>query len=824
MTHSNQRARFMGAVSAAVLSAAMTGGAAQAAEANASAADQHGTIAEVVVTGERREVKLQKFPSAVAAMTSQKLESTGAQNFYDLQAQTPSLNIVETGTANRFINIRGVGVSVSTPFQYAGVPLHVDGMYIPNSAAFIRDTYFDVDRVEIYRGPQGTFAGQNSTGGAVFVVTKSPQFDKFGAQIQQLVGNYDWFQTQGYVNLPINQTMAARIGFNSERRSSFYKNYGGADPYGSHQAVSNTPGNVDVMTLRPQLRWRPNDRLDVRLEYLYNLENDDGPAQVRGKPNTFNDPKQLIDPWSLHYDVPQVYKSTIHRGILNVQYQLTDEVQLKTVTGGQYQKTHFVLDADSSTPFLPDAYAATTSYVAQSFNDFKDVYNYWFQEVDLVGNQGPLKWTLGGIAFNEIDWLYNHTPTYNRNNCATPAQPLCTTHDVVNGGSDLDYHQSFRSYAAFADASYQLLPQLQLTAGLRYTTYKVDLVPGSTVRSSVPPNALSACGTASPTDKTVNPCNVFGEGKFSRFTGRVAVDWTPTKDINLYATFSQGMKPGAFFSQFTLQESHETQIANGETQYKSETVRNYEAGIKAVWFDRRLRTNVSGFYEDYRDYQANFVIPGTIIPRAFNIPKSRIAGAEAEVEGVFGDLRATVTGAYVNSRILSDSKVNVTGNYLAPGCPSGPPPLSANCLATAAASNLTLTYGGVGPTGPFYTFDPKGRPLNYAPNWTLNASLEYDIHLPNGVLTPRLQYAYISQQWVSLFHASQDSMPEHHTFDFRLAYKGPEHWRVEGFVTNLTNALYVAGVVPAANAANASGGAVNLGAPRQFGMRVQYTY
>ena len=820
MKRTNERARLMGAVSAAVLASAMTGGMAQAAEAS----DHGGTVTEVVVTGERRETKLQKVPESVAAVTSQKLENTGVQNFYDLQAQTPSLNIVETGTANRFINIRGVGVSVSTPFQYAGVPLHIDGMYIPNSAGFTRDTYFDVDRVEIYRGPQGTFAGQNSTGGAVFVVTKSPQFDKFSAQIQQLVGNYDWYQTQGYANLPINDTLAARIGFNVERRSSFYRNDGGGNPYGSNQVATNTPGNLAVMSMRPQLRWRPNDRLDVRLEYLFNYESDDGPAVVRTRPNTFSDPKQLIDPWVLHYDVPQQYKNTLQRGILNAQYQLTDDLQLKSVTGGQYLKTHFVLDADAYTPFAPDLYNPAT-YVGQSFNDFKDVYNYWFQEVDLVSTgQGPLKWTLGGIVFNEVDWLYNHTPGYNRLNCATATQPLCTTPSVVNSGSDLNYHQRFRSYAGFVDASYMVLPTLQLTAGLRYTDYRVQLVPGSTVRSSAPPYALATCGTVSVTDKTPNPCNVYGEGKFSRFTGRVAVDWTPVQDISLYATFSQGMKPGAFFSQFTLQESHDTQVANGQTQYKSETVRNYEAGIKTFLFDRHVRANLSGFYEDYRDYQANFVIPGTIIPRAVNVPKSRIVGAEGELEAAFGGSRLTANVAYINSRILSDSTVNVTGNYLAPGCPAGPPPLSAGCLATAAASNLVLTYGGVGPTGPFWTFDPKGRPLNYAPNWTFNASLEHDFRLPNGTLTPRLQYAYISQQWVSLYHASQDSMPEHHTFDFRLTYKAPENWRVEGFVTNLTNELYVAGVVPGANVANASAGAVNLGPPRQFGMRVQYTY
>lgn len=809
----------------------------------ASAAEQ----ADVVVTASRRDQALQKVPTAVSAVTNEKLEKAGIQYFVDVANVTPSLNITESA-GGRFINMRGIGIAVSTPFQTAGVPLHVDGLYIPNSGFFGRDPFFDLDGVEVYRGPQGTFAGQNSTGGAIFLRTKAPQFDDFGFQIQQLVGNYQWLQTQGWVNMPINSQLAARLSFDTETRHSFFKNLGpGGTGVGSsgNYSITNRPGNLNRQILRGQLRFAPNDKLDIKLKADYTHDYTDGNANTRAAPLSFNNPSLLINPWTMNLDVPQSSKLDLYRGTLNVLYHATDWFDVKVVAGGQYYRNLTIVDTDGTSPFVTPVYAPGP--INQSISHFKTADNYWFGEMDLVSTHpGKLHWVVGATGFKQTTEQFSETSSYALNNCGTG----CTS--WLNGtltGSWLDYYQKGNSWAVFGEATYDITDQLQLIAGGRWTYYQINLVPPTQIVTAAPPHTpfiQGACGNPAAPAAAIYPCYVFGSGTYDRFSGRVALNWYPTSDITVYATFSQGMKPGSFNSQFTLnQPTRDAQgnpIAANPPQYNSETLRNYEGGVKTRLFDRHVVLNVNGFYNDYRDYQASFAIPGTVIPRSINIPKARSYGIEFETHASLGDFRLDVTAAYLNTKILNglpagSTGLNVTSNYYAINCPNAVQ-FYALCPAGAIPSGINTYVPTTGAKAA--VFDPTGEPLNFAPKWTVNGAIEYDIHLPVGMLTPRLQYQYTDSQWASLYHASQDFHPSHHTLDFRLTYQAPEHWRVEGFITNMTDELYIAGVAPAAPTVtcvgpptctappgvvtNTSTGSVGLGAPRQFGMRIQYTY
>ncbi len=819
--------------------AAAADGAKSAADAAKPAATEEGTV---IVTAGRREQALQKVPTAVSAVTTERLEKAGIQYFADIANVTPSLNITEGGGV-RYINMRGIGIAVSTPFQTAGVPLHVDGLYIPNSGFFGRDPFFDLDGVEVYRGPQGTFAGQNSTGGAIFLRTKAPQFDDFGFQLQQLVGNYQWLQTQGWLNMPINEHVAARLSFDTETRHSFFTNLGpgntgvGASP---NYAAINRPGNLNRQVLRGQIRVAPNDRLDVKFKADLTHDYTDGNANVRAAPLSFNDPTKLINPWRFNLDVPQSAKLDLYRGTLNVLYHATNWFDVKLVGGGQYYRNLTLTDTDGTSPFLTPVYAPGP--INQSISHFKTADNYWFGEMDLVSTSaGKLHWIAGATGFKQTTEQFSETSSYALNNCGAG----CTS--WLNGpltGSWLDYHQKGNSWAVFGEATYDFNEHFQLIAGGRWTYYQINLVSPTTILNA----AVNAQGGHDVvTSSCANtPCNVFGTGTYDRFTGRVAMNWFPTSDITVYATFSQGMKPGSFNSQFTLGQPT---VVNGQPspanppQYNSETLRNYEGGFKTRLLNHHLVLNLDGFYNDYRDYQASFAIPGAgPIPRSVNIPKARTYGVEFETHLSEGDFRVDVTAAYLNSKILNglpagSTGLNVTSNYYAINCPNAVQ-FYALCPAGAIPAGINTYVPTTGAKAP--VFDPTGEELNFAPQWTVNGAIEYDIHLPTGILTPRIQYQYVGSQWASLYHASQDFQPSHHTVDLRLTYQAPEHWRVEGFVTNLTDELYVSGVLPAAPTVtcvgpptctappgvvtNASVGSIGLGAPRQFGMRIQYTY
>lgn len=761
---------------------------AQAQPAQAGERRNTSALEEIVVTAQRRDENLQDVPVAVSALSTGDLQDAGVQNFADLQALTPALAISD-GPGGRYLNIRGVGIGVGTPFQSAGVPLHIDGMYITRSEFFIREAYFDLEGVEVYRGPQGTFAGQNSTGGAIFVRSNQPNFDGFSGSIEQTVGDYEWFQTRGFLNLPISDVWAGRIAYNWERRDPFIEDRGrGGTGLGSVPAVDNThqPGNINRRSLRGILRYKPSDALDVRMRYDFYNDQNDGDANVRTVPLTFNNPDAVPDPRHINYDFPTYGKVTVHRGIVNVQWQASDALMFKTVSGYQALESLAGADTDGTSPyvdyqpltpgdqFAPQAYAAT-----RIRNDA------FFQEFDLLSTSGSsMQWVVGVVGLAEHTPLFNTSGNYNVDNCGAG----CTTYDMLSGGSWLIYNQRHRSAAVFGEITYDFSDEMEFVLGGRYTYDKIELKRGSSARSAIPPNnPIPACGGGSLCD------DLFGVGKFEEPTGRIGINWYPggTRDTTVYLTLNRGFKPGGYQTALTLGSQPGP---NGHPPYRSEILTAYESGLKKVFFDDHLRANFTGFYYDYEDWQASFRIPGQNIPRSQNMPKVEAYGGEIELQSAFNSLRLNANVSHTYSKVTKgpNQPLVIPANTFGPGSPAG-------------------------------TYSPVGLPLNYSPEWSWNASAEYDFGFDHGVLTPRLQYSHVDAQWIGLYHASQDFFPGHDVLDFRLAYKADQSWRVEGFVTNLTDELYVVGVASGPNTTPYING-MALGAPRQYGVRVQYDF
>jgi iron complex outermembrane receptor protein len=772
--------------------------------------DGTAVLEEVVITSQRRTESLQSVPVAVSALGTEQLQEAGVQTFTDLQAVTPSLAVVD-GPGGRYINIRGVGISVGTPFQTAGVPLHLDGMYVTRSELFIRDAYYDLERVELYRGPQGTFAGQNSTGGAIFLVANQPNFDGFSGNVQQTLGNYEWFQTQGAFNLPISEKWAARVALNWERRDSFTQNLGPqGSGFGSFAPILDgealEPGNLNRRSFRGIVRYKPSDRFDMRLRYDFVNDETDGDANPRATPGTFNDPDAVLSPRTISLDFPTYSNTSVHRAILNLEWRFSDSMLMKSVSGHQALESHAGIDTDGTSPYVASPFLPPASpFPAQSFGVLRTRDDYWFQEFDLVSTtDGPLQWVAGIVGLTQHTPIFNTAGNYSVGNCtpaATPANPTpapCTTFHILtpaNPGNWLQYNQKHESAAAFGEVTYNFNDAFQLIVGGRYTYDSIELKEGSSVRSALPPNPLlNSCG---------GPCNVYGIGEFEKATGRVAFNWFPggSKDTTVYLSYNQGFKPGGYQTQFTLG------AAGPQPPYKEETLKNHELGVKTEMFGGRVRTNLTGFFGEYQNYQASFRIPGQQIPRSQNMPESEIYGGEVEVQGVFGDFHFNVNAGYTHTEITDGQLVVIPNNNFGAGNPTAP-----------AGTPTCVQVGGVLPC-----IVTNGLPLNYAPEWTYNASIEYDFRFGDATLTPRLQYSFIDDQWVQLFHASQDLIPGHDLLDFRLTYRPRENWRIEGFVTNLTDELYVAGQ---------AGGPINtpylnslsLGAPRQYGARIQFDF
>ncbi|MEO8315410.1 MAG: TonB-dependent receptor [Pseudomonadota bacterium] len=831
------------------------------------------SLQEVVITAGRRQEDLQDVPVAVAALTAEALVESGVQDFSDLQALTPNLAVSEGIGGNNFVNIRGVGIGVSTPFQSAGVPLHIDGMFIPRSESFLKDAYFDLERVELYRGPQGTFAGQNSTGGAIFITAQQPKFNLFEATTQQTIGNYNWFKTEASANLPINDVLAARMAVNVENRDGFTPNRGAqSQGFGSTPAAKHgvgDPGSLDRMSLRGILAYKPTEDLQFRLRYDHVDENGEGQASFRTKQDAFNDPK-LIDTSYVERDFNSFSSLKVDRYMLNGEYQINDGMLLKSITGYQKYISDTGADGDATTPFVAPVTGcaggttvATGSLrnqlgaaVGSCLQSFASVYNpdkYKTQELDLVSTtKSPLQWVVGGVVVEQKSQILNHGGNYITDpnvlfapSATTLAQ--ANTNLVAPGpnsstGSELNYFQEHSSWGAFGQATYDISPKWQAIAGARYTRDKIELVPGSTVRFTTGVNpatlspaqtaavgsgyttvaqyfqgeygdaALQSCGTIIVSGVSVpSPCNVYGIGKFSQATGRLALNYFASEDVTFYGSVSTGFKPGGYTTQFTVGAS------GPQPSYKEETLLDYEAGMKATMFDGHLRVNVNGFYEIYDDYQASFRISASPVPRSINMDKATIKGFEFQTSALLGNFTIDGSVGYTDSEI--------TKNALAPIIPAseyGPNMPTATGTGTPAGIPTAACPAGVASTS--VCLNVVGLPLNFSPKWTGNIQVAYHFAFANGAtLTPRLIYSYVDDQWVQLFHGSQDFLPSHTKLDFRLAYDAAESWRIEAFATNLTNEEYPTGV-SAGPATAPFEGRLTVGAPRQIGVRVGYTF
>jgi iron complex outermembrane receptor protein len=212
-----------------------------------------------------------QVPIAASVISGTELTARGVSNLDDLGNLAPALN-VQNQQALSYVNIRGVGLQTTNPTTSSGVANYSDGFFIPHETA-IADAYYDVGQIEVLRGPQGTLVGQNSTGGAIFVNSVRPSFDRLTGFLQQTFGDYGYTQTQGAVNVPVSDHLAIRIAENVYRKDSFYDDI---NVGGSALTAGLQPGDVASQSGRIAIKWQPNSDLDIYLKYESATRNGDG--------------------------------------------------------------------------------------------------------------------------------------------------------------------------------------------------------------------------------------------------------------------------------------------------------------------------------------------------------------------------------------------------------------------------------------------------------------------------------------------------------------------------------------------------------------------
>jgi len=700
----------------------------KAADATSEGAANSDALEEVVVTAERRAEDPQKMSVSVIALTSEDLQVHGVQNVQNLQFLTPSLSFVDEGNV-KFINIRGVGLNEGAPNQTDGVASHIDGSYVAQVFT-VDDAYFDLASVEVLRGPQGTYEGQNAEGGAIFVNTKAPSLAGLDGFAKFKIGSYADRETEAAVNLPVSDKLAFRVSGQNETRDSYTTNLG---PFGGATSApldTNQPGNLNRVLGRAQVLYEPMDGLDIRLIYQYSNRTTDG------FPYILNTPAGLANPRTVSYDFPESYNVKYQRTTGIVDWKINDDVKVHVVSGYQTTDQYIASDTDLTSPYVSPSTPQSTNTI--QIHDW-----YSTNEVDLIStSSSPFQWTAG---VTELDY---HQPFTLQ---STSYNPPGTTYDP-NSGLVLNFHTFRKNEAAFGEVSYKFSPQWDIKVGGRYNYDHTGIEEGSYL---TPPLPAPAGGPLGLVRVPVGP----NEPTYHAGTGRVVLDFQPDGQNLIYATLSRGYKPGGWTPD----------IGGPPTPtnvYKAEYVVNTELGWKATMLDSHLRTAIDVFHMNFQNYQATVATdpnnPATSVTT--NVEGTKIKGLEAQVQALMGPV--TLEGGLS----LLDAKYGNLAIFETPGIigPNNP----------AAPSLINL----------------NGREVDYAPKVSGNLGASYTVDVGQGKLVPRLDWSYQGRQWTSFFEAPWQQIPSRELLDFRIAYDPKPAWRFEGYVTNITNKLYAVGI------------------------------
>jgi iron complex outermembrane receptor protein len=456
------------------------GGAASAQTTTAS--DDGGKLKEVVVTAERRTSNLQTTPISATVVTGADLAKSGVITVDSLQFVAPSITVNNFGQGNDF-NIRGIGKAEHNSQTTTGVIVYRDGV-ATFPGYFQEEPYYDIASVEVLRGPQGTFVGQNATGGAVFITTNNPIIDGgYHGYIAGQVGNYSDLATQGALNLPINDTLAARVAFNLEGRDSFYTVTG---------PNHGNPGDVRDGSIRFSLLWKPADNFSVLFKTDYNNLNQGAyPA----------DPYYSTEnPFHITANYPNSAEDRFVRSDLKVDYVFPNGVTFRSITGYQFGTTEYQTDLDG------------TSALNYTFGDVvqETIYS---EEINLISpSKGPFTWIVG--AYYQSD-EYNFLP--NDFFIGEPAGSPFSTYTLYGTNPE-------ETSAVFGQVSYNLPAGFQVQLGARasdvQTTNNVQV------------------------DQFGTPISDQQSAKSSNVSGKAALNWTIDPHNFVYAFVATGFRAG----------------------------------------------------------------------------------------------------------------------------------------------------------------------------------------------------------------------------------------------------------------------------------------
>ncbi|VAV93561.1 TonB-dependent receptor [hydrothermal vent metagenome] len=738
------------------------------------------TIEEITVTAQKRAENLQQIPLAITAISGDLLREDDITNLQDIGNRTPGMTFAAFSPGQPEIAIRGIGTKEDGASASDSVVVSVDDVYIAARTAQVFDI-FDLERVEVLRGPQGTLYGKNSIGGSINFVTTKPGEDT-EIRFRQTVGDYGRFDTAGLISGKIAENLFGKVSFSRRKFDGYYKNVlVGSDLFGKQL------GGGTTFAYRGMLRWTPSE--DLELIFSADGADDrmgDSNREPVGSTGPLHDCGCASDPIAVNnalgggtspFDSLNDVEGYTDRDVEGYSLKVNWDQAWGTFTSiSAYRKSTFDWLEDSeglppSKTFVafnapggpgPAFTAPATEGFAFDVSDAAiETTKQLTQEFRATSStDGDLNWVVGAF--------YSREETDRTENYYFPSIGLII--DGANVGSDMSSIQSNRSdtFAVYADGSYAVSDDLTLRAGIRYSTEKKDMTAAAVVHSGI---GLLLKDFA----------EVSASDRWSNVSWRVVADYQVTEDSMIYASVSTGFKSGGF-------TGSASSAAQATKPFNLEKATNFEVGVKSQFWDNRARFNVAAFYTDYTDLQVTrFFQPGVDDFGQFiteNAGKAEIKGVEAEFT------------------VLVTEGLEWGGSYAY---------LDAEYTEYAGSP-------GVGGAADF-----SGNVMRQAPEHSVYMYGKYTLELEDGSsLVAKVNYRYQSLSYYDPNNNDITTIPAYDLWDARIAWNSPDgRWELAGWVKNISNEEYRTHVFSQRGSRIAF---ALFGAPRTYGLTGTFTF
>jgi iron complex outermembrane recepter protein len=649
-------------LSSAIAAVAMMGG-------HQAIAQDDFAIEEIIVTAQKREQSLQDVPVAISAFSGEHLENASIKNLNEVVAYTPGLaGQNQTGNNLEHLSVRGV---TSSDFGVGGdlsVGVYENGIYRPRSGGALG--FYDMERVEILKGPQGLLFGRNATSGAISATTRRAS-EEFEGDFTVGMSERNGSSFTGAINLPITEDLSMRVAGQHLEEQGYVKN--------------RTTGKLLLGTNNDEVRTSfryvgfEDTTIDLVLDYS-DIERSSGETYSRTTTALSGLPLDLVglpssdDPYTSYSDFGGKNDSEFYGAMLEINTDLSDTLTLTSLTGYREARISYGEDFDAvdivASHFNSDTkseyfsqelrlnytgervtwFAGISAYDQNVSSDFvidadSDAVCHWGFGADCVSIMAG-----GGTGDASIDGLLTFVNGYVAGGGSTAFSEISS----ISGKN--------KGWAVYGDATFTLTEELDLSIGARYTydekEYEREALP-----TANPAVALAGLHGGYYTDGTLK-----SDDDWNDFSPRIALSYIPNDNLNLYATISKGYKAGGFDSFGFANTSGDPTVAltSGDNlnSFDPEEILSYELGIKSRWLDSRLQVNASTYYYDYEDMQLISRQGNAFVIQ--NVGEATGQGVELEVRYLPGENWDLFLGA-----AYSDTESNLTDQENSDLCGDG---------------------------------------------------------------------------------------------------------------------------------------------------------